>query len=59
MAELEAIVAGLAGTVDRLKKELARKDDALIYQKGRIDELERAVGTRIRTSLTCGFASVG
>jgi len=50
LAELEAAVGGLLGVVDDLKAEIARKDGALIYQRDRIEELERALEDAHRRS---------
>lgn len=45
MAErLAAVVDGLRSQVDGLRAELSRKDGALIWQKDRIEVLEKALG---------------
>ena len=43
VAELEDVVARLRDALDKQRTELARKDGALIWQKDRIAELEKAL----------------
>jgi hypothetical protein len=43
VAELEAMVVALAGTVEKLRVELAVKDRVIIDQANRIGERERAL----------------
>jgi len=43
VAELEDVVARLRAALDKQRAELARKDGALIWQKDRIAELEKAL----------------
>jgi transposase len=43
VAEVEGALVRLEAIVARLRAEIARKDDALIHQKRRIEELEKAL----------------
>jgi len=43
VAELEDVVARLRAALDKQRAELARKDAALIWQKDRIADLEKAL----------------